>query len=487
MACTQIGQAQVAPPLTTLHSFNVTDGIMFEPNIPWSGYSVLGAALIQARDGNLYGTTPYGGTAGYSGDGTVFKITAAGQFTSLYSFSNFLNGYEPNGVVQGRDGNLYGTTVEGGDSPFSLNGTIFKLTLSGTLTTLYNCDGNLGQPGGVWPYAALTLARDGSLYGSTGFGAGGFGPIGDGYGSLFKLHPDGTHFSTLYAFTGGADGANMWAPLIQGKDGNLYGTCYGYAANVNGSVSLSGSVFRMTPSGKLTVLHTFGSDDGAWPFGALVQPADGNFYGTTSSGGANNNGTIFKVTSSGVYTTLYSFSASGVTDGANPYAGLIVGKDGVLYGTAANGGATGWGTVFRFIPATGSLTTLYSFSDDSGGGNLDGADPIAPLLQGKDGNLYGTTSYGGPDDVGAVFKLTMTPVISSFSPAKGKAGTSITLTGANFTEATNVQFGGTYVGFKILSDTSLTFTVPAGAKSGKITVYNPFGAGASKTAFRVLP
>src|SRR5579871_3032975 len=196
----------------------------------------------------------------------------------------------------------------------------------------------------------------------------------------------------LYTFSA-PNGAAPLAGLIQGTDGNLYGTTY------NGGTGGFGTVFKITTSGTLTSLYSFSGSDGANPRAGLIQATDGNLYGTTTGGGAGNNGTVFKITTSGTLTSLYSFSGS---DGADPWASLIQATDGNLYGTTRHGGASGYGTVFK-ITTAGTLTTLHSFTD------IDGAYPAAALIQATDGNLYGTT-IGQPHPsgwgYGTVFKIT---------------------------------------------------------------------------------
>jgi uncharacterized repeat protein (TIGR03803 family) len=485
MAWTQAGYAQIAPPLTTLHAFSGNDGS--EPY----------ASLIQGKDGNLYGTTSGLNGNNASSNGTVFKITTSGDLTTLYSFS-FADGALPYaGLIQGKDGNLYGTTVQGGAYGRSAGGTVFKITTSGTLTTLYSFIFDDGASG---PAAALIQGKDGNLYGTTS--------ELNGYlsGEVFKITTSGV-LTPLHTFSEpwpGSDGCDSNA-LIQGQDGDLYGTTQSGGTLTSADPYGFGTVFKITTSGALTTLYSFSAlssiytnADGAYPGGVLMQDKDGALYGTTYGGGTNGNGTVFKITTSGALTTLYSFNAftSGYAnlDGANPNAGLIQGKDGALYGTTENGGAYGGGTVFK-ITTSGVLTTLHSFSAPGGYPNYtnaDGANPVANLIQAKDGNLYGTTQNSGgratASGGGTVFKLTMIPVIPSFNPTTGAVGTSITLTGANFTEATKVTFGTIPVNFTINSDTSLTFKVPSpGAASAQISVVNPFGKGTSRGAFVMTP
>ena len=342
--------------------------------------------LVQASDGNFYGTTLNGGNS----NGTVFKITASGTLTTLHRFDG-TDGAAPYGApVQATDGNFYGTTNRGGTYG---GGTVFRITASGTLTTLHSFDGS----DGAGSYGALVQASDGNLYGTTHLG----GANGDG--TVFRITLSGT-FTTLHTFDG-SDGASPDAGLIQASDGNLYGTTF------YGGANRAGTVFEITPSGTLSTLYSFCSQpncaDGALPEAALVQASDGNFYGTTpAGGGASNFGTVFKITPSGTLTTLYDFcSLSNCADGAYPDARLIQATDGIVYGTTAYGGASGncsggCGTVFK-ITVSGTLTTLHSFSGP------DGAVPLAGLIHATDGNFYGTTLYGGAgaNGDGTVFRL----------------------------------------------------------------------------------
>jgi uncharacterized repeat protein (TIGR03803 family) len=213
--------------------------------------------------------------------------------------------------------------------------------------------------------------------------------------------------TTLHSFIEQVDGELPYAGLVQGTDKNFYGTTE--VGGANGA----GTVFKITPSGILTTLHSFDGDDGSGPYAGLVQGADGSFYGTASSGGSNpcGCGTVFKITPSGTLTTLHSF---GGTDGTSPYGGLVQGADGNFYGTTEQGGASstcpvggGCGTVFMIAPS-GTLTTLYSFD-----ATPDGAEPWGALVQGTDGNFYGTTEQGGAYADGTVFRLASS--LSTFS------------------------------------------------------------------------
>jgi large repetitive protein len=396
---------------TPLVSFNGTN----------AGGSLPQAGLVQGTDGNFYGTT----TGPHFG--TVFKMTPSGTLTTLYSFcsqNGCTDGTVPQAVlVQGTDGNFYGTTAIGGANGY---GTVFKMTPSGTLTTLYSFCPQTGCTDGKNPQAGLVQGTDGNFYGTTASGGG-----ANNYGTVFKITPSGT-LTSLYSFcsqSGCTDGVIPVAGLVQGTDGNFYGTTYyGGAGGANnvlppGAAPGDGTVFKITPSGTLTTLYSFcpqtGCTDGKNPQAGLVQGTDGNFYGTTSEGGANNYGTVFKITPSGTLTTLYSFcSQGGCTDGEAPYAGLIQGTDGNFYGTTLVAGANNYGTAFKITPS-GTLTTLYSFCSQSG--CTDGGYVYAGLVQGTDGNFYGTTEIGGANNDGTVYTLSASPptgpVITSASSA----------------------------------------------------------------------
>ncbi|HZR18011.1 MAG TPA: choice-of-anchor tandem repeat GloVer-containing protein [Verrucomicrobiae bacterium] len=337
------------------------------------------APLVQASDGNFYGTTRSGGR--YT-NGTVFKINGNGVLSSLHSFSGTNDGANPEGgLVQGRDGNFYGTTSAGGRYT---NGTVFKITGSGVLTTLYSFSGAVD---GANPVAGLVQGGDGSFYGTTPF-AGRYAN-----GTVFKISTTGV-LTSLYSFSGAADGGSPAAGLVLGSDGGLYGT------TSSGGSFTNGTVFRISTNGVLTGLHSFTGGDGANPQAALVRGRDGNFYGTTYGGGAYSSGTVFQITTNGVLTRLYSFT--GTNDGANPKAALVRAGDGTFYGTTVFGGSSGDGTVFQ-INTNGGLADLHSFS----GG--DGANPEAGLVLASDGSFYGTTSNGGQQGGGTVFRFNFVP------------------------------------------------------------------------------
>jgi uncharacterized repeat protein (TIGR03803 family) len=444
-----------AQTFTTLHSFDYTaDG----------AYPV--AALVQATDGNLYATTSYGGAKGY---GTVFKITPSATLTTLHSF-DLTDGAKPYArlVQAATNGNLYGTTVGGGAKDY---GTVFRITASGTLTTLHSFCSQYRCPDGGYVYAGLVLAADGNFYGTTS--AGGANLLG----TVFKITPSGT-LTTLHSFDGTA-GAYPYAGLVQATDGNFYGT------TIKGGAHLEGTVFKITPGGTLTALHSFAGfpTDGSLPYAGLIQATNGNFYGTTIAGGAHNRGTVFKITPSGTLTTLHSFDG---TDGQGPYyAELVQATDGNFYGTTYEGGSNacsfGCGTVFKITPS-GTLTTLHSFD------GTDGQQPYAGLVQDTNGNFYGTTRLGGAHSYGTVFSLSvgLGPFVET-QPTSGKVGAAVKILGTDLTGATSVTFNGTAAVFQVVSSSEITTTVPAGATTGKVKVVTPNGTLFSNVPFRVLP
>jgi uncharacterized repeat protein (TIGR03803 family) len=388
------------------------------------------------------------GLAKMAGVVIVFcAATAMAQtFTTLVSFDS-TDGAIPDGsLVQGLNGNFYGTTYWGGVNCASDDGcgTVFEITPAGELTTLYSFCSQTNCTDGANPYAGLVLATNGNFYGTTYHG----GANGN-YGTVYQLSPkpktgcpsgsntgDGWCETVLYSFCAQGlpctDGENPVAGLMQAANGNFYGTTY--AGGVNGY----GTVFKITPAGKLKTLYSFCSKffpyctDGENPVAGLMQAANGNFYGTTEFGGssAGSYGTVFQITSGGTLTTLYSFcSQSDCTDGFGPAAGLVQATNGDLYGTTTAGGANcvsddGCGTVFE-ITLAGTLTTLYSFCSQAG--CADGEFPYAGLVLATDGNFYGTTLYGGANSsvtrsAGTVFEITPAGYLTTLYSFCSQAG-----------------------------------------------------------------
>lgn len=358
------------------------------------------AGLTLGSDGNFYGTCLNGGSNHF---GTVFKITPGGALTTLCSFS-FIDGYQPTAaLVQGSDGNLYGTTFEGGTSvEFGAEygyGTVFQISTNGAFNSLYSFTNGID---GASPYAGLAQGLGGVFYGVTAYGG------SNNNGAVFQITSGGA-LTALYSFTNGVDGSQSRAALTLAGDGSFYGTAY--AGGSNGQ----GVVFHLNAAGALIPLRSFkGGNEGANPLGQLLLWTNGVLYGTTYAGGASNLGTVFKITTSGSFSNLYAFT--GGMDGANPGAGLAAGIDGNFYGVTYGGGPNGAGGIFKITPQ-GALTPLYLFT----GGN-DGASSYATLVQGNDGDFYGTTSEGGPKDDGVVFQInaySSAPFLNSITRSAG--------------------------------------------------------------------
>jgi uncharacterized repeat protein (TIGR03803 family) len=420
-----------------VHHLGISDGIN-----PYGG-------LLEGReDGYLYGTTSYGGPVTVYG-GTVFKVSKDGSvFNMLYNF-NVSSGAEPQcGLVEGADGELYGTTItEGG---FYSNGSLFKLARNGNgFQVLYSFVGNYGDGG--WAQGRLVQGGDGYLYGTTKQGgnpsSGIYSYIGNG--TVYRINTNGSGYQQLYLFpTAGGSGYAPIGGLHFGQDGNLYG------AASSGGANNSGTLYKLTTSGSsFTLLHSLTSLEGSLPQGALVQAPDGTLFGTAYNGGLNGYGTVFRVGPDGSnvgvihdfmppnggdgvhpaapvtisgsvaygtdssggssgrgavyklnldgsgYALLHNFT-NGSSDGGTS-AAVIKGADGYLYGTIPSGGSNGNGAVFKLSADGSAYSDLYDF----GAAPADGNNPQAGLLQGRDGALYGTTQYGGSNSSGTVFKL----------------------------------------------------------------------------------
>jgi uncharacterized repeat protein (TIGR03803 family) len=504
MQATAMPIAAPTQTFTTLASFTGSNGA--HPG--WS------APLVQGVDGNFYGTTASGGTNSKcsGGCGTFFKITPGGVLTTLYNFcsqTNCTDGYFSSPLIQATDGNFYGVNALGGANTGCISnnnsggcGTVFRITPSGSLTTLYSFCSKANCTDGYLPYARLTQASNGDLYGTTFYGGTSTNCTYEGEsgcGTVFKITLNGVP-TTLHSFNG-TDGGPTFDWLIQARDGNLYGASTYYGPNSN-----AGTIFKMTLGGEVTVLHSFCSQkncaDGSGPYAGLVQGENGDLYGTTVFGGANSYtqcvfgcGTIFRITTSGTLKTLYSFcSLTNCSDGSNPYAGLIQVKGGNFYGAADAGanpgctsgyGETGCGTLFEITPG-GALNTLYSFCSQTN--CPDGGNPSTTFLQDTTGIFYGETENGGSAGYGTVFSLAtgQGPFVVT-EPTFGKVGTRVEILGQGFSKTTQVFFNGTKASVKVVKKTYLTTTVPSGAKTGFVTVKTPKGTLKSNQEFYVTP
>jgi len=434
---------------TILHSFS--DGSI--ENDGASSFS----NLIQASDGNFYGTTFEGGS---TNNGVVFKMTPAGVVTILHSFMDGSvenDGAAPQSVLlEGPDGNFYGTTFYGGSAS---SGSVFKITPAGAVTILHSfADGSVAGDG-AGPLAGLTIGLDGDFYGTTN------GEGSAGVGTVFKMTPAGA-VTILHSFGDGSvanDGYDPYAGLTLGADGNFYGT------TSSGGATNNGVVYSITTDGVVTILHSFAdgsvTGDGTFPQSGLVLGTDGNFYGTANNGSAGQ-GIVYRITPAGSLTILHTFGDGSVAnDGYDPYAGLTLGADGNFYGTTTIGGATmatdpdgqGFGTLYRITPA-GAVTILHSFGDGSVAN--DGIYLYTGLTLGSDGNFYGTTYQGGSAGLGTVFRLPAVNFVVN-APANATEGAPFSFTVTAYDLSGNVVTG--YAGTIHFTSTDGAATLPADA------------------------
>ena len=415
--------------------------------------SFTGGAYVQGRNGDLYGSTENGGASDW---GVILGITPAGSLTMTFSF----DGYDGNGIsrlVLGYDGDLYGTYW----NTYSNQAGIFKITTEGTLTDLYTFSGS----DGAIPNGPLVVGKDGNFYGTTQQGG------AYNFGTIFKISPEGA-FTSLLSFDG-SNGA-VPGPLMLGNDGNFYGVTEASAKDGKGN----GTIFELTASGALIHLAKFPTNANAPTYAPLVEDSNGNFYGSFFFAAGNNNGSVYKLTPSGAYTTIYSFSGP---DGANP-SGFILGTDGNLYGVTYGGGSSGRGTLYQMTTG-GSLTTLCSFD------GTNGANPYN-LMQHTNGSFYGATSsgglYGKGGGAGTIYDLNMgLAPFASLLPRSGTAGQTIEVLGQGFTGATAVSFNGVAATFTVMSDTLLEAVIPTGVSTGPVTVATPGGTLTSNQSFIV--
>lgn len=402
--------------LTTISSFTGANG------------SQPAAGLLRTLDGTLYGTTAAGGTGN---GGTVFSVNSTGTLTTLASL-NRNTGRSPRApLIVGGDGKLYGTAFDGG--PESL-GSVFSVSTETGVTVVASFSGNIGTA----PLGAIEQGTDGNFYGTTALGG------SDNVGRIYRVTPTGS-VNTIAEFNG-PNGAIPLAKLLLANDGNFYGT------TLDGGTDDAGTVFRVTPDGTITTVVSFNGTNGDQPNAALIQGADGALYGTTRLGGANSLGTIFKTTLTGTLTTLVNFNG---TNGRNPTCQLFLANDGNYYGTTSDGNSSTADRIFRMTSA-GALTNFATYLDAAGsglGGSLiqandgnfygtagsagtskgaiirvtpagvvttvttftgaNGSDPCSRLALGADGNLYGTTQKGGVSDLGIVFRVTTSGLLTT--------------------------------------------------------------------------
>jgi uncharacterized repeat protein (TIGR03803 family) len=414
-------------------------------------------ALIQGRDGQIYGTASLGGTYGL---GSVFKITTTGQFTALHSFNGTDGQYPEAGLTLGADGNFYGTTEEGGTGSW---GVLFKMNPTGAVTILHNF--NQDGVDGFDPLSPPILASDGNFYGATTYGG-----INNA-GAVYKLTPAGV-YTIIYNYDSSVGYGAQSSPA-QGRDGNLY------VAALTGGSSNCGSEIKISTGGVLVNSYSFDCGaNGGNPEGSLVQASNGNFYGVAFNGGAYSEGVLFKLDTSLDYTVLYSFGTT-TTNGTEPNGGLIQATDGNFYGVAYRGGSFNDGAIYNYSLAGGS-NTLFSWNREI---EAEGA-----FLQHTNGTLYGVTYLGGTNNLGTVYSFShgLRPFVTFVQPT-GRAGQTAQILGQGLTGTTSVTFNGVAATkFSVVNDTYMTAIVPSGATTGPVVVTTPGGALTSNVSFRII-
>ncbi|MBI3476780.1 MAG: IPT/TIG domain-containing protein [Acidobacteria bacterium] len=405
--------------------------------------------LAQGRDGNLYGTVNYGGTGAC---GMVFKMTPSGTLTPIYNFDgNGKFGCDPwSGLTLGTDGNFYGSTYLGGAHSL---GTLFKITPAGVLTVLHEFDGTQNDSS---PIAPPVQGKSGAFYGVTSVGA------------AYSITSAGK-YKVLNPFIYAVP--NVEVPLLLANDGNFYGVTVG-------SVNDKGTVFRMSASGAVKILYHFDGTHGNTPRGQLAQGADGLLYGATQGGGAHAFGVAFKMTLKGSISVLHDFQYP--PEGAGQVAGFVSGSDGKFYSASSGGGAVA-GTLYQ-ITKTGAFATLYNFD------NTHGATPYANPMQHTNGTIYGLANAGGANGKGVAYSLSNSlPRFVALMTTSGTAGQTVQILGTGLTGTTSVKFGSGSATFNVVSDSYMTATVPANGTSGNVTVVTPAGTLTSNKAYKIAP
>ncbi|MGA7217643.1 MAG: choice-of-anchor tandem repeat GloVer-containing protein [Candidatus Sulfotelmatobacter sp.] len=460
-----------AQTFTSLYSFGQVDPTQVYPD----------GQLVQGRDGNLYGELN-------QDQAQIYRMTPEGTETVLFVSASDDGNACYTGLALGLDGLLYGTCGNWGFDD-SVSGIIFKLDpSSGAFTIIYSWPAFGGQ-GGEGP-SALTLGNDGNFYGTTQ------GDLTNTLGTVFKVTPSGT-YTTLHAFQGesGSDGANpsetsngngypIPLPLILAKDGNFYGTTDegGLPGQQNG-----GTAYRITPQGRITILYDF--VNGESPSG-MTQGKDGNFYGQTALAGTNGYGSIFKLTPTGQLTTIYNFNST-TDNAAYPKYLLMLGPDGNFYDVSDDYESGGYGSansIFE-VTAQGKFTDLFSgFQTGACEPETDGCIPSSPLLLHTNGTFYGTTAQGGVESRGMFYSFSKgLAQFASLQTTAGREGATINILGQGFSTATKVSFGGTSAAFSVSSDTFMTATVPNGALTGTVSVTESGATLNSIQSFEVAP
>ena len=433
-----------------LYSFDPVNNGIFGPFPP--------SLMTQGPDGNLYGTTDSGGA---NSRGGIFVVTPSGSETQIHDFTSPDGAHCNLGLTLGNDGSFYGACFDGGTNN---EGELYKVTAGGVLTPLYSFTDLAGD--GAEPNAPPIQAADGNFYGTTVAG----GAHGDG--TIYKMTPSGS-VTIIHSFLYPPEGGSPGSALVQGSDGNFYGT-----------TEEGGGVFQVTTAGKLTVIHALSVSEGELPLGALIQGSDGNFYGTSSLGGSAGDGTIFKVSSAEKFTVLHNFDPT-VDGQGDPWAGLLQTSGGNYYGVSFRSGKPAqnqYGGIYT-LTSKGVYSSLYLFD------GTVGANPASAIIQHTNGLLYGNAQNEGGFNVGTIYSLDIgaMPFCKPIVPS-GKIGTVVGILGQNFSSSSVVKFGGvTATAVSVIGPDFLTATVPTGALTGTITVTTGEVKLTSPQTFKVLP
>jgi len=440
-----------AASLTTAQAQTYTDLFDFDG----TGHgccSTYPGVLAQGRDGNLYGTAVSGGA---NGRGAIFKITVSGTFTTLHDF-NITDGSGPQGgLTLATDGNFYGTTNGGGAHSA---GTIFKITSAGVHTVIHDFT---NDSSGGFPHNPPVQGPDGKLYGTTVIGG----------ATIYKISTAGV-FTPLVALGVESDG-----PLTLANDGKFYGV------TIVGGAHNRGSVFSVTTTGVLKTVYSFNDPTGALPYGPILQAVDGNFYGTASVGGSLSSGVVYKLTPAGVYSVLYNFDTNTRANGITPTTGLVQGSDGFLYGVTSGGGASLDGTIFKIKTDGTSFAVIHSFD------GAHGATPYSLPTLHTSGKIYGLTYQGGAHNDGVIYSLSagLKSFVLPVALKGAKVGASVGLLGQNLSTTTQVMFGTGPGTFTLGANNYMSVRPAAGANTGVITVKEAGGTLLSPQKFKITP
>jgi uncharacterized repeat protein (TIGR03803 family) len=482
-------RAQSAGTIDQLFAFTCTNGVSGE-TCPQGGRP---DTIIQASDGNFYGAAQVTdeGVSDPQG-GTLFRLTPAGKFTRLFTFtqsaSGFPNGNNPaNGFVEANDGFLYGTTFNGGKQN---DGVLFRISKTGTgFKVLHNFCSSANCADGSIP-DGLLLGQDGNLYGTTQEGGSSVSPCpSSGCGTIFRFEPATRAYTVLHSLTAATDGLEPLG-MIQATNGNFYGVTDGLGeqqeAGKRVHLKFNENIFQFTPAGEFTV--QFRSPNHDTPISGLTQGANGNLYGAfenISAGEIN----FFEVSTDG--TGFVAFAPFTSLAGMLSVPSLFLASGGNLWDTNFEDSTAPLGSVISINPQSGAVLQTFAFD------GANGDSPEVGVIQAADGMFVGTTTLGGTISGGSnefadgtVWTLNAglpapAPAITLLDSTSGSVGSTVLINGQNFIGTTAVSFNGVAASFQVLNTQSVSATVAAGATTGPIEVTNLGGTATSTQSFNV--